>query len=213
MMPPSDDFVRARHNMVRRQIKGRGIRDKNVLAAMERIERHQFVSSELWKLAYQDRPLSIEYGQTISQPYIVALMTELLELNGESKALEIGTGCGYQTAVLAELANEVYSVEILPELAEIAKKRLETLNYHNIKLKQGNGYFGWIEHAPYDGVLVTAAPEKIPFRLTQQLNDGGRMVIPVGSNTQELLLIEKRSGKVDTKYITGVSFVPMTGPS
>ena len=213
MISPSDDLVRARHIMVRNQIKGRGIRDKNVLAAMENIERHRFVSSEFHKLAYQDRPLSIDYGQTISQPYIVALMTELLELNNESKVLEIGTGCGYQTAVLAALANEVYSVEILPELAESAKKRLDALNYHNIKLKQGNGYFGWIEHAPYDGVLVSAAPDRIPFRLTQQLDEGGRMVIPVGSNSQELLLIKKCSGKVETTSITGVSFVPMTGAS
>lgn len=210
---PHEEFSRARHNMVRSQIKGRGIRDPNVLAVMEKIERHLFVPSEFQKLAYQDRPLSIDYGQTISQPYIVALMTELLELNSESKVLEIGTGCGYQTAVLAELANEVFSVEILPELAENAKKRLDTLNYHNIKLKQGNGYYGWIEHTPFDGVLVTAAPKKIPFRLTQQLDEGGRMVIPVGSNTQELLLIEKSSGKVETTFITGVSFVQMTGPS
>lgn len=213
MMSPSDAFVRARQNMVRKQIKGRGVRDQNVLAAMEKIERHRFVSSEYHKSAYQDRPLSIEYGQTISQPYIVALMTELLELNSESKVLEIGTGCGYQTAVLAEIANEVYSVEILPELAESAKKRLIALNYDNIKLKQGNGYFGWLEHAPYDGVLVSAAPDRIPFRLIQQLDEGGRMVIPVGSNIQELLLQKKCSGKVETTSITGVSFVPMTGAS
>lgn len=211
MMSPSDEFVRARHNMVRHQIKGRGIQDQNVLAAMEKIERHLFVSSELHNLAYQDRPLSIDYGQTISQPYIVALMTELLELNEESKVLEIGTGCGYQTAVLAEIANEVYSVEILPELAENAKKRLTALNYHNIRLKQGNGYYGWIEHAPYDGILVAAAPKKVPFRLAQQLDEGGWMVIPVGSEIQELLLVKKCSGKVETESITGVSFVPMTG--
>ena len=197
--------------MVKNQIKRRGIRNQNVLAAMEEIERHRFVPSAFNKLAYQDRPLSIDYGQTISQPYIVALMTELLELNRESKVLEIGTGCGYQTAVLAALANEVYSVEIIPELAESAKKRLATLNYQNIKLKQGNGYFGWIEHAPYDGVLVAAAPEKIPYRLSQQLDEGGRMVIPVGTDIQELLLIKKSSGKVETTSITGVSFVPMTG--
>ena len=211
MISPSDQLVRARHNMVRHQIKGRGIQDQNVLAAMEKIERHLFVSSKLHKLAYQDRPLSIDYGQTISQPYIVALMTELLELNEESKVLEIGTGCGYQTAVLAEIVNEVYSVEILPELAESAKKRLVGLNYHNIKLKQGDGYYGWIEHAPYDGILVAAAPKKVPFRLAQQLDEGGQMVIPVGSEIQELLLVTKCSGKVETESITGVSFVPMTG--
>lgn len=211
MMPPSDAFFQARHNMVKNQLKKRDIRDPNILDAMEKIERHLFVSSELQRLAYQDRPLSIDYGQTISQPYIVALMTELLELNGESKVLEIGTGCGYQTAVLAELVNEVYSVEIIPELAESAKKRLVGLNYHNIKLKQGNGYYGWIENAPYDGILVTAAPKNIPYRLTQQLVEGGRMVVPVGSTIQELLLIEICSGKVETESIIGVSFVPMTG--
>ncbi len=212
-MAPSDKFVKARQNMVRSQIKGRDIQDPDVLAAMEKIERHLFVAPELHKLAYQDRPLSIDFGQTISQPYIVALMTELLKLNKESKVLEIGTGCGYQTAVLAELADEVYSVEILPELAESAKRRLDALNYHNIKLKHDNGYHGWIEHAPYDRVIVAAAPKKVPYRLTQQLDEGGRMVIPVGSNTQELLLIKKYADKMETTSITGVSFVPMTGSS
>ena len=210
-MSLSEEFAIARENMVRTQLKGRDIRDPNVLSAMEKIERHCFVSLEFHPLAYQDRPLSIDYGQTISQPYIVALMTELLKLNKESKVLEIGTGCGYQTAVLAETANEVYSVEILPELAKSAKKRLAKLNYNNVNIKHGNGYYGWIEHAPYDGILVTAAPEKVPYRLTQQLIDGGRMVIPVGIKIQELLLIKKRSNKVETKSITGVSFVPMTG--
>lgn len=210
-MSLSDAFAIARENMVCTQIKGRDIRDPNVLAAMQKIERHCFVSPEHHQHAYQDRPLSIDYGQTISQPYIVALMTELLKLNEESKVLEIGTGCGYQTAVLAETAKEVYSVEILPELAESAKKRLTKLNYSNVNLKHGNGYYGWIENAPYDGILVTAAPKKVPYRLTQQLVDGGRMVIPVGSKIQELLLIEKCSDKIETTSITGVSFVPMTG--
>ena len=210
-MLSSDGFVKARHNMVRNQIKGRDIQDQNVLSAMERVERHLFVSPDFHKEAYQDRPLSIDYGQTISQPYIVALMTELLQLNSDSKVLEIGTGCGYQTAVLAEIVKDIYSIEIIPELAESAKKRLDNLNYNNIKLKQGNGYYGWIEHAPYDGILVTAAPKSIPYRLTQQLVEGGRMVIPVGSTIQELLLIEKTSDKVETESITGVSFVPMTG--
>lgn len=210
-MSQSEEFAIARENMVRTQLKGRDIRDPNVLAAMEKVERHYFVSSKFLSHAYQDRPLSINYGQTISQPYIVALMTQLLKLNEETKVLEIGTGCGYQTAVLAETAKEVYSVEILPELAESAKKRLAKLNYNNVNLKHGNGYYGWIEHAPYDGILVTAAPEKVPYRLTQQLIDGGRMVIPVGTTIQELLLIQKCSDKVETTSIAGVSFVPMTG--
>lgn len=210
-MPNAEKFSIARQKMVRHQIKNRDIDNPDVLAAMEKIERHLFVTPEFRKWAYHDRPLPIDGGQTISQPYIVALMTDLLKLKCHSKVLEIGTGCGYQTAVLAELAEEVYSVEILPELAKSAKARLETLNYQNIHLKQGNGYFGWIEHAPYDAVLVTAAPKDIPQRLTQQLADGGRMVVPVGSDIQELYLIQKLSGKIETTRVTGVSFVPMTG--
>ena len=178
---------------------------------MGKIQRHLFVSTEYQKWAYHDRPLPIDKGQTISQPYIVALMTELLEITTDSKVLEIGTGCGYQTAVLAELAQNVYSVEIVPELAESAHTRLNELNYWNIHLKRGNGYYGWIEHAPYDAILVTAAPKKMPHRLTQQLADGGRMVIPVGSDVQDLYVLQKGGGKVETTRITGVSFVPMTG--
>ena len=210
-MSLSDEFAAERKRMVRNQIERRDIRDPNILKAMQRIERHLFVPPEFQQLAYQDRAVSIGYGQTISQPYIVALMTELLEIDTEAKVLEIGTGCGYQTAVLAELAKEVYSVEILPELTEQAKTRLAALNYENVHLKQGNGHYGWIENAPYDAVLVAAAPKQIPQRLTQQLVDGGRMVIPVGSSIQDLYLIRKRSAKVKTTKITAVSFVPMTG--
>ncbi len=210
-MVHADKFMSVRQKMVKYQIENRDIRNPKILAAMEKIQRHLFVTPEFHKWAYHDRPLPIDKGQTISQPYMVALMTELLELNPYSKVLEIGTGCGYQTAVLAELAQEVYSVEILPELAESANSRLKALNYRNIYLKQGNGYYGWIEHAPYDGVLVTAAPKKIPHQLTQQLAEDGRMVIPVGSDTQELFVIQKCSGKVETTRVTGVSFVPMTG--
>jgi protein-L-isoaspartate(D-aspartate) O-methyltransferase len=212
-MTQVDEFAIARKKMVRDQIENRDIRNPDVLAAMRKIQRHLFVTSEFHKWAYHDRPLPIDKGQTISQPYMVALMTELLKLNPTSKVLEIGTGCGYQTAVLAELAQSVYSVEILPELAKSAKVRLQTLNYQNVHLKHGNGYHGWIKHAPYDAVLVTAAPKKIPHRLTQQLAEGGRMVIPIGSDVQELLLIQKCCGKVETTRITGVSFVPMTGTS
>ena len=210
-MARPDKYTIAREKMVRNQIENRDIRNPDVLAAMKKIQRHLFVPPELHKFAYLDRPLPIEKGQTISQPYIVALMTELLELNRNSKVLEIGTGCGYQTAVLSELAKEVYSIEIIPELANSAEARLKSLNYQNIYLKQGNGYHGWIEHAPYDAVLVAAAPENVPHRLTQQLADGGRMVIPVGTEFQELFLIDKNSGKIETERITGVSFVPMTG--
>ncbi|MCY4404455.1 MAG: protein-L-isoaspartate(D-aspartate) O-methyltransferase [Candidatus Poribacteria bacterium] len=206
-----DEYVLPRKKMVQEQIENRDISSPEVLAAMKKIPRHLFVKSEFRKCAYHDRPLPIDEGQTISQPYIVALMTELLKLNPNSKVLEIGTGCGYQTAVLAELAKEIYSIEIIPKLAYSAEARLNALNYQNVYLKQGNGYYGWIEQAPYNAVLVAAAPKKIPYRLTQQLADRGRMVIPVGSEFQELLLITKSSGKIDTERITGVSFVPMTG--
>ena len=210
-MVHADEYAIARKKMIRNQIENRDIRNADVLAVMEKIQRHLFVKPEFHKCAYLDRPLPIENGQTISQPYIVALMTELLEVNRNSKVLEIGTGCGYQTAVLAELAKDVYSIEIIPELANSAEARLKSLNYQNIHLKQGNGYYGWIEHAPYDAVLVAAAPKNIPYRLTQQLADRGRMVIPIGSDIQELILIQKSSGKINTTRITGVSFVPMTG--
>ena len=210
-MTQTDHFTLARQKMVRNQIENRDVRNPDVLAAMRKIQRHLFVTPEFHKLAYHDRPLPIDKGQTISQPYIVALMTELLELKPYSKVLEIGTGCGYQTAVLAELAKDVYSVEIHSELTESAEARLKALNYQNIHFKHGDGYYGWIEHAPYDGVLVAAAPKKIPHRLTQQLAEGGRMVIPVGSDIQELFVIKKCFGKVETTRITGVSFVPMTG--
>lgn len=205
------DYAVARQKMVRYQLENRGIRDPDVLAVMQKIERHRFVSPEFRKCAYQDRPLPIDAGQTISQPYMVALMTELLELKYRSKVLEIGTGCGYQTAVLAELVETVYSVEILPELAKSTEARLSALNYRNIYFRQGNGHHGWVEHAPYDAVLVTAAPKAIPRRLTQQLAEGGRMVVPIGSHVQTLFLIQKVAGKVETEEIIGVSFVPMTG--
>ena len=210
-MTQTDHFTLVRQKMVRNQIENRDVRNPDVLAAMRKIQRHLFVTPEFHKLAYHDRPLPIDKGQTISQPYIVALMTELLELKPYSKVLEIGTGCGYQTAVLAELAKDVYSVEIHSELTESAEARLKALNYQNIHFKRGNGYYGWIEHAPYDGVIVAAAPKKIPHRLTQQLAEGGRMVIPVGSDIQELFVIKKCFSKVETTRITGVSFVPMTG--
>lgn len=214
----SKNYETVRKQMVEDQIEARGIRDPRTLAVMQKVERHLFVKPEYLNIAYRDGPLPIHCDQTVSQPYIVALMTDLLRLTPTSKVLEIGTGCGYQTAILAELAGEVYSVEILPTLAQSAKARLERLNYRNIYFKEGNGHHGWQEYAPYDAVLVAAAPKVVPEHLVQQLGKGGRMVIPVGAREQNLLLIEKKpeieEGSepfLETTEVTGVSFVPMTG--
>lgn len=204
--------------MVQNQIEARGIHDPQILDVMRRVERHLFVKPQYHNVAYKDGPLPIDCDQTISQPYIVALMTDLLELTPTSKVLEIGTGCGYQTAILAELAKEVYSVEIVPMLAKNAKTRLEGLDYRNVHFKKGNGHYGWQEYAPYDAVLVAAAPQDVPERLVQQLAMGGRMVIPVGDSEQNLLLIRKgfqtgnnATPSIQTSEVTPVSFVPMTG--
>ena len=212
------NYTTLRRKMVRNQIEARGIHSPRVLAVMRKVERHLFVKPQYLNVAYQDGALPIDCDQTISQPYIVALMTDLLELTAASKVLEIGTGCGYQTAVLAELAREVYSVEIIPGLVKSAKARLEALDYRNIHLKEGDGYYGWREHAPYDAVLVAAAPPNVPERLIQQLKPGGRMVIPVGGSEQNLLLIRKGrqtdedSGlSLETTEIIPVRFVPMIG--
>ena len=212
------NYATLRKKMVRDQIEARGIRNSQILAVMGKIERHLFVKPEYLNMAYRDGPLPINCQQTVSQPYIVALMTDLLKLTPASKVLEIGTGCGYQTAVLAELAAAVYSVEILPGLAKSAKTRLQRLKYQNIYFKEGNGHYGWQEHAPYDAVLVAAAPKIVPKQLVRQLGEGGRMVIPVGDSEQNLLLIQKKTQAKDdsepsleTTEVTGVSFVPMTG--
>lgn len=212
------NYATLRKKMVRDQIEARGIRSPQILTVMRKIERHLFVRPEYLNRAYQDGPLPINCQQTVSQPYIVALMTDLLNLTPASKVLEIGTGCGYQTAVLAELASTVYSIEILPALAKSAKTRLQHLNYQNIHFKEGNGHYGWQEHAPYDAVLVAAAPKVVPKQLVQQLSEGGRMVIPVGDSEQSLLLIQKKiptedgiKPDVETTAVTGVSFVPMVG--
>ena len=204
-------YADLREKMVREQIEKRGITDANVLEAMQKVPRHLFTKSTYVREAYTDHALPIECGQTISQPYIVALMTELLQLEAELNVLEIGTGCGYQTAVLAELVTQVYSVEIIPELAENARTQLDSLGYQNITLKVGNGYNGWEEHAPYGRIIVTAAPKVLPNRLIEQLAEGGRMIIPIGNYDQELVLISKTERGVEQTKVIGVRFVPMTG--
>ncbi|MGE4358095.1 MAG: protein-L-isoaspartate(D-aspartate) O-methyltransferase [Candidatus Omnitrophota bacterium] len=205
----SDDFSRGREKMVSLQIEARGINNELVLRAMRKVKRHLFVPPAYRPFAYEDRPLPIGYGQTISQPYIVALMTDLLGLKGNEKVLEIGTGSGYQAAILAELAQEVYTIEILEPLAKKAEKLLKDLGYTNIFVKQGDGFLGWPEKAPFDAIIVTCAPEEIPSPLIEQLKEGGRMVIPVGENYQVLKLVEKREGSIYIKDIIPVIFVPM----
>ena len=208
---PGEDFKAMREKMVGTQIKARGVKDPRVLAALLKVERHRFVPEKYLDSAYSDQPLPIGEGQTISQPYIVGLMTELLELKGNEKVLEIGTGSGYQAAILAELAKEVYTIEIIESLASTAEKRLSELGYQNVRLKAGDGYLGWPEAAPFDAIIVTAAPDHIPKPLIEQLKEGGRMVVPVGSHTQELRKIVKKSGRMETIDVIPVLFVPMTG--
>ena len=202
------DFKVMREKMVETQIKGRGVKDPRVLSALLKVERHRFVPKKYLNSAYLDQPLPIGEGQTISQPYIVALMTELLELKGNEKVLEIGTGSGYQAAILAELAKEVYTIEIIESLALRAKNRLLELGYQNIRVKAGDGYLGWPEAAPFDAIIITAAPDHIPKPLVEQLKEGGRMVVPVGSYTQELKKIVKRSGKIETHQLFLCYFWP-----
>lgn len=188
--------------------------DSRVLTALASVPRHEFVPPELRSLAYENRPLPIGHGQTISQPYIVAIMTDLLKLDSQARVLEIGTGSGYQAAILAELVDEVYSIEIIKPLAEQAASRLARLGYQNVTTKQGDGYYGWEQYAPFDAIIVTAAASHIPPPLITQLKVGGRMIIPVGSlfMAQELLLITKEEGeKITTRQILPVRFVPLTG--
>ena len=207
----TEDYARARERMVEEQIEARGIKDSLVLAAMRKVPRHLFVPERYRSEAYADHPLPIGYGQTISQPYIVAYMTEALRLKGGEKVLEIGTGSGYQAAVLAEIADSVFTIEIIPELAESARERLRRLGYKNIFVLCGDGYRGWPEHAPFDAIIVTAAPDHIPGPLVEQLKVGGRMVIPVGSVYQELFLVVKTERGVEKRSLLPVRFVPMTG--
>ena len=198
--------------MVRDQLRGRDIDDPVVLEAMKEVPRHEFVAKELRELAYSDQPLPIESGQTISQPYIVALMTQLAEPKADSKVLDVGTGSGYQAAVLAEIADQVNSIEIIEELAETAKARLQRLGYHNVAVRTGDGYAGWPEQAPFDLIIVAAAPDHVPQPLIDQLAVGGKLIIPVGGNYQELMVIRKREdGEVTRDAVAPVRFVPMTG--
>lgn len=206
-----EDYAKARKQMVEEQIEARGIKDSLVLAAMMKVPRHLFVPEMYRSQAYEDHPLPIGYGQTISQPYIVAYMTEALGLEGGEKVLEIGTGSGYQAAVLAEIADSVFTIEIIPELAESARERLKNLGYKNVFVLCGDGYRGWPEHAPFDAIIVTAAPDHIPEPLVEQLKVGGRMVIPVGRVYQELFLVVKTERGVERRPLLPVRFVPMTG--
>ncbi len=209
-----DEFERQRLEMVEKTIEARDITEPDVLAAMRTVQRHLFVPPDFIEAAYEDHPLPIGYGQTISQPYIVAWMTELLELQPGEKVLEIGTGSGYQAAVLAELEGvEVYTIEIVPELAEIAANRLEGLGYSEVKVIQADGYYGWPEYAPFDAIIVTAAPNHLPAPLVEQLTEGGRLVIPIGppGGYQTLWKFVKEGGDVTAFSMGGVIFVPFTG--
>ena len=209
-----DAFRRQRLKMVEMTIEARGVTDRDVLRAMQTVPRHRFVKPELLSQAYEDHPLPIGYGQTISQPYIVAWMTELLELEHGEKVLEIGTGSGYQAAVLAELGYvDVYTIEIVPELAESAKTRLIELGYEEVHVKQGDGYFGWAEYAPFDAIIVTAAPDHLPGPLAEQLAEDGRLVIPIGppGGYQTLWKFVYEARELKAYDMGGVAFVPFTG--
>lgn len=209
----SGDYKLKRQEMIKKDITARGISDKKVIDAMSKIERHLFVDKRLMDRAYEDNPLPIDEGQTISQPYVVALMTEALKLKASDRVLEIGTGSGYQAAVLAEIASEVYTIEIRKNLAEKSEKLLKNLGYKNIKTKHADGYFGWKEYAPFDAIIITAAANHIPIPLIKQLKEGGRLIIPLGSTIywQTLTLAVKKKGELDVQQITSVAFVPMTG--
>ena len=200
-----------RESMVKNQIEARGVKNELVLHAMRTVKRHLFVPAKSREYAYRDSALPIAENQTISQPYIVALMTELLQSKPEHSILEIGTGSGYQAAVLAEICGNVYTIEIVEPLAKQAKSLLTSLGYQTIQFKTGDGYQGWEEHAPFDGIMVTAAPKQIPQPLVEQLKEGGRMVIPVGDQNQTLMLLTKKGGVLHKKEIIPVRFVPMTG--
>ena len=205
-------LTQARQRMVERHMRLRDITDPRVLEVMGHVPRHEFVPSDLRRSAYEDHPLPIGHNQTISQPYVVALMTQLAQPKASSRALDIGTGSGYQAAVLGGLCKEVFSIEIVRPLADEARKKLKQLGYDNVTVRHGDGYRGWPEHAPFDVIIVAAAPNHVPEALVEQLAPGGRLVIPVGRYAQDLVVIEKQAdGKLKRHNITGVAFVPMTG--
>ncbi len=208
-----ENFAQQREQMVETQLKSREIQSECVLEAMKKVPRHLFMPASVRQYVYVDSPVPIGQGQTISQPYIVGLMTQTVDPKPGDRALEVGTGSGYQAAVLGELVKEVFSIEIIPDLAERAGKTLSDLGYDNVELRQGDGYQGWPEKAPFDIILVTAAPEIIPQPLIDQLAEGGRLVVPVGpqGEIQTLTLVTKEKGEVQRTHITGVRFVPMTG--
>ena len=197
--------------MVRGQIEARGVRDARVQAAMREVPRHELVPEEQRPYAYRDRPLPIGWNQTISQPYIVAAMTEALELDGDETVLEVGTGSGYQAAVLSKLARRVFSIEIVEPLAARARADLARLGYSNVTVRSGDGYGGWPEHAPFDAIIVTAAPDHVPEPLVEQLAVGGRMVLPVGRVIQDLVRITRTPEGIEREHLFGVRFVPRTG--
>jgi protein-L-isoaspartate(D-aspartate) O-methyltransferase len=211
--PQPDPYEQARQNMVSSQIEARGVKDPAVLEAMRSVPRDRFVPDEYLDSAYADHPLPIGHGQTISQPYIVALMTEALKLQPGQGVLEIGTGSGYQAAILSEMGMQVYTIEIIPELAEAASQRLEDLGYANITTLNADGYFGWEEHAPFDAIIVTAAPDHLPQPLANQLAEGGRLIVPIGpaGSVQTLWLFEKVAGELQATNLGAVTFVPLTG--
>ena len=208
-----DVYEKKRQIMIEKDIRGRDITDKKVLDVMGKMPRHLFIEGHLRDAAYEDYPLPIDEGQTISQPYVVALMTEALRLKPSDRVLEIGTGSGYQAAILAEIVKEVYTIEIRKGLAEKAEKRLKEMGYKNVKVKYGDGYFGWEEYTPFDAIIITAAANHIPPPLIKQLKEGGRLIIPLGSTvySQTLILAIKRKGELNLEEITSVRFVPMVG--
>jgi protein-L-isoaspartate(D-aspartate) O-methyltransferase len=209
----ADQYTLKRQQMVEQDMRGRDIRDPVVLSVMGRVPRHVFVDAPYRDMAYDDHPLPIGEGQTISQPYVVALMTEALRLKPSDRVLEIGTGSGYQAAVLAEIVKEVYTIEIRKPLADRAEKTLADLGYRNVTVKFGDGYFGWAEHAPYDAIIITAAANHIPPPLIEQLKERGMLIVPLGSTVyfQTLTLATKRKGELDVEQVCPVAFVPMTG--
>jgi protein-L-isoaspartate(D-aspartate) O-methyltransferase len=206
------DYAMLKKRMVEEQLIARGIKNERLLAAFLKVERHRFICEDLRPNAYSDFPVPIGEGQTISQPYIVALMTECLDLSGSEKVLEIGTGSGYQTAILAELAGEVYTIERFENLAAQAKVLFKELGYNNIKLKLGDGTLGWPEEAPFERIIITAASPRVPLPLTEQLKDGGKMVLPLGESfSQVLTVIEKKNNQIEHKGVCGCVFVPLVG--